>query len=647
MTYLISTFGYLSLFFSLILAITILLVCLYSLADKQKGSLKIRIIIRYMFYFIAFLSLICCILLFFAIINDKFNISYVYGVSSSDLELKYKWASLYSSQEGSLLLWLFLLTSMIAIFIRTTLQALNKIEFHIMTIFAAILIFTLIPLVFFTQPFKISTVEQIEGLGLNPLLVDPAMLIHPPILLSGLVSTAIPFTVATSIAIAKSSTLLTNWTLLIRRWILLAIFLLTLGNILGAWWAYTVLGWGGFWGWDPVENSAVLALLPMIALLHNSYFTNQKKAFTHMNIFLGSLGFILAIFTTFNVRSGAIDSVHSFAQSDTGYYYLIYLTFLVLLNVYSLMFIQPKEKVRIPGLLSKESTLIFNAFINLLITFSIVSTLILPIIFEVVKQEKIIISPSFYNQTIGSLLLILIIVLSISSILPPKYENEKSSYKKIIPLCTMLLAFFFIAIATNFDKFLPIFGIGCSMIICYGSLRAIYTNLLKPKNNFKKDFLKQASHLTHIGVAIFTIGAISATAFQTYQQFTISPGNEYQLGDYNFVYHSLTYENLNKNGIDMEVSANISIFKENNMIAELRPGKRFFNSNPNQPVGIVDIDRGITKDIYLFVQTWDEELNSQFHIYINPFINLLWLGGVIYLLGIAVALVKYRVSYNE
>ena len=115
---------------------------------------------------IALLSLISSILLFFAIINDEFNISYVYGVSSSDLELKYKWASLYSSQEGSLLLWLFLLSSMIAIFIRTTLQALNKIEFHIMAIFSAILIFTLIPLVFFTQPFKISNVEQIEGLGL-------------------------------------------------------------------------------------------------------------------------------------------------------------------------------------------------------------------------------------------------------------------------------------------------------------------------------------------------------------------------------------------------------------------------------------------------------------------------------------------------
>ena len=645
MTYLISTIGYLNLFFSLILAITIFLICLYQLIYKQHSQYKITI--KYMFYLIALLILISSMLLFFAIINDEFNISYVYGVSSTNLELKYKWASLYSSQEGSLLLWLFLLTSMISIFLRTSFNAFTKIEFHIMAIFSTILIFTLIPLVFFSQPFKISTIDQIEGLGLNPLLVDPAMLIHPPILLSGLVSTVIPFTIAVSVAISKRSNLLINWTLLIRKWILLAIFLLTFGNLLGAWWAYTVLGWGGFWGWDPVENSAILALLPMIALLHISYFTNQKKAFAHMNVFLGSLGFILAIFTTFNVRSGAIDSVHSFAKSDTGFYFLIYLTFLVLLNIYALISIKPMEKLRIPGLLSKESTLIFNAFINLLITLSIISTLILPIIFEIVKQEKIIISPSFYNQTIGSLLLILIIALSISSILPPKSENKKKSYGRMLYLTILLAPFLLIALATNFNKFLPIFGIGCSIIICYGSLHSIYVNLLKSKNNIRSIFNKQASHLTHIGVAIFTIGAISATAFQTHQQFTLSPGNEFQLGEYKIIYNSLTYEEIDKNGIDMEVNANIAMFKENNMIAELAPGKRFFTNNPSQPVGIVDIKRSVTKDIYIFIQTWNKELDSQFHIYINPFINLLWFGGALYLFGIGISFVQYKESQHE
>jgi len=642
MTYLISTLGYLSLLLSLILSITILLICLYQFSNKQNSNLNIQIILRYIFYTITIFIFISSALLFIAIINNEFNISYVYGVSSSDLELKYKWASLYSSQEGSLLLWLLILTSMIAIFLRTSSRSFAKIEFQIMAIFSAIIIFTLIPLVFFTQPFTISMIDQNEGLGLNPLLVDPAMLIHPPILLSGLVSTVVPFTIATSVAISKNNHLVVNWTSIIRRWILLAIFLLTLGNLLGAWWAYTVLGWGGFWGWDPVENSAVLALLPMIALLHISYFANQKKAFTNMNIFLGSLGFILAIFTTFNVRSGAIDSVHSFAQSDTGFYYLIYLTFLVVLNIYALTLSKSTEKLRIPGLLSKESTLIFNAFINLLIALSIVSTLILPIIFEVSRQEKIIISPSFYNQTIGSLLLMLIIALSISSMLPSKYEDKTRSYKKIFPLTAMILPFFFIAIATNFDKFLPIFGIGCSIIICYGSLNSMYLNLSKSKNNIKNMFKKQASHLTHIGVAIFTIGAISATAFQTNQQFTIAPGDDLQLGEYKVIYRSLTYEEMNKNGIDLEVSANIALFKENKLVAELQPGKRFFVSNPNQPVGIVDIQRGFTKDIYLFIQTWNEELNSQFHVYFNPFINLLWLGGTLYLLGNIVAFIQHK-----
>jgi len=642
MSYIISVVGYLSLLIALILSIVNLMLGLIEINTLSNNKLSAffsfnkKVIYKYSnanFYLINFLIFIGFMTLFIAIILNQFNIGYVYSVSSNELELKYKWAALYSSQEGSLLLWSFVLSTSISLFIKSTIKKFSSIQMQISMIFAAILIFTLIPLVFFTSPFTISVINQIEGQGLNPLLLDPTMLIHPPILLSGLISTAIPFSIAVATGIWGNKTLLAEWNAIIKKWILCSIFLLTLGNILGAWWAYTVLGWGGFWGWDPVENSAILALLPMIGLLHTTYMSKTRGGFEYINILLGFLGFLLAIFTTFNVRSGIIDSVHSFAESDIGLYYLIYLSVLIIFSIFALSKTTTQKSIHIPSLLSKESTIIINVFINLMIALAILSTLILPIIFELIKNEKIIISPDFYNQTIGSLLLILLIALSVSAMLPSKFISNQKALLELRPLFLLLSVFFILAIMTNLDNFLPIFGIACSLAICYGSLKAIMRSIKLP-------FQDYASHLTHIGIAIFAIGAISATAFQTHYQFSINPNESYVIGEYEFKFKGIYSEKKESNNIDIEALAKIEMIKNNKKITELNPGKRFFENFPSQPVAIVDIHRGFTTDVYIFIQSWNNDLKSQFHVYFNPFINLLWLGGGIYLIGIMLAIIQ-------
>ena len=186
---------------------------------------------------------------------------------------------------------------------------------------------------------------------------------------------------------------------------------------------------------------------------------------------------------------------------------------------------------------------------------------------------------------------------------------------------------------TNLDNFLPIFGIACSLAICYGSLKRIIKNIRLPLKDY-------ASHLTHIGIAIFAIGAISATAFQTQHQFTINPNESYKIGEYEFKFKGIFSEEKNNNNIDVEALAKIEINKNNKLITELNPGKRFFENYPSQPVAIVDIHRGFTSDIYIFIQSWNNQLKSQFHVYFNPFINLLWLGGGIYLIGIMMAMLE-------
>ena len=610
------------------------------------SMMKINI---YLINLCLFIAIAC---LYIAILTNQFNISYVFSVSSINLETKYKWAALYSSQEGSLLLWAFILSTFIHIFVRTSLNKFHELQLSIVSIFSIIIMLTLIPLVLFTSPFVLSAINQIDGKGLNPLLIDPTMLIHPPILLSGLVSTAIPFSVAIATGIATKKGIAVTWSVVIRKWILVSIFLLTLGNILGAWWAYTVLGWGGFWGWDPVENSAILALLPMIGLLHATYLHQKKGGFEYINLLLGTLGFILAIFTTFNVRSGAIDSVHSFAESDIGLYYLIFLSVLVILSIYSINKNDFHGSIKITSLLSKESAIIINIFITTMIMLAILSTLILPITFEMLKDQKIILSPDFYNQTIGALILILLTALSISSSLPKKFTSNKKSILEVTPILLLLSIFLLIAIIINIDQILIFLAFASCIGICYGSIISI--TRIKFKKNYNKNnlhiqlFIRSlSSHITHIGLALFAIGAISATTFQSHNQFTIAPGESYNIGQYSFKYNALRSSNPNKNGIETEVIADISLFKNNKLITSLFPGKNFFTSFPAQPVAIVDIDRSIIQDTYIFLQKWDNNLNTQFHIYINPFINLLWLGGLLYLLGTGMALFEESVVKNE
>ena len=236
------------------------------------------------------------------------------------MEIWYKIASLYSGQAGSLLIWTLAISLGTLLLSRTRTAVFQYRGLNAVTILAFVILAFLFPLTFLSSPFELTTQVFTEGIGLNPLLVDPTMLIHPPMLLLGLASTAIPFAIRLGIIISRTAN--SEWSQSLRRWTLISLLILSAGNFLGAWWAYTVLGWGGYWGWDPVENCAILPLIPLAVLLHSKPLQERLGLFYNWNLMLGCLPFILAIFGTFNVRSGLITSVHSFAESDIGPYFL-------------------------------------------------------------------------------------------------------------------------------------------------------------------------------------------------------------------------------------------------------------------------------------------------------------------------------------
>ncbi len=291
------------------------------------GSARTLIAARRAIVATAALTTLAVLVLAYALLANDFSIAHVASVSSSDMQPWMKWASIYSGQPGSLLYWTWMLSLFLGAFTITTLRHIPWGAPHAIATMGVLLLAFLIALVFFASPFRINPITPLDGQGLNPLLVDSGMLIHPPALLAGLVSTAVPFTLGAAALLAGR--LDAAWVRHARNWALLSFLMLSIGNFLGAWWAYTVLGWGGYWGWDPVENSAILPLLPMTAFLHALMVQERRSMLKGWNLTLVLSSFALAVFGTFNVRSGLVASVHSFAQSEVGPYFLVLLGLVV------------------------------------------------------------------------------------------------------------------------------------------------------------------------------------------------------------------------------------------------------------------------------------------------------------------------------
>ena len=343
-----------------------------------------------------------------ALLTDDFSIAHVVAVSSSDMLPHMKWAALYSGQPGSLLFWTWLLSLMLAAFALVTVPRIPWGAAHATAASGAILAAFLIPAVFLASPFEVSPATPADGAGLNPLLVDPAMLVHPPFMLAGLVSTAVPF--ALGAAALLSGRIDGRWIRAVRPWALWSWLLLSVGNILGAWWAYTTLGWGGFWGWDPVENSAILPLLPMTAFVHSLMVQERRGMLKLWNLALVFAAFALAVFGTFNVRSGLVTSVHAFALSDVGPYFLGLLGITLAASVVLLGWRSGRLRADhdFDSLASRESALIVNNYLFTILALVILGATLFPVFSELARDARITVTAPFYNDVVGPLAIALL-----------------------------------------------------------------------------------------------------------------------------------------------------------------------------------------------------------------------------------------------
>ena len=596
----------------------------------------------------------CIILATLCLLNEllisNFNLQYVAQYTSYETPLFFKFTALWAGQAGSLLFWTFIMSIYSLIYINVTLKSMEYLKYSSYGILSFIFAFFLLLSNFIANPFEPVSSDIIvqNGNGLNPLLQNVTMAIHPPMLYLGFIGTTILFVMSLSAIISKSITF--EWIQSIRRWSLITWTFLSAGIILGGYWAYNELGWGGYWAWDPVENSSLMPWLILTAFIHSSMIQEKRGMLKSWNILLASSTFLLVILGTFITRSGIISSVHSFTAENLGPLFLSFLSILILFTGYWVFKRSDllKSDNKIDSFTSREGGFLYNNLILLLMCFIVLWGTLFPILSEAWNGEKIYVGATYFNQLNVPIGLALLFLMGIGPLLSWKKTSRSTLLLNFkIPMLVSFISGIIYAIFFGLSDLYPLvtcMGIFFTATSIIGEFRKSY-NKSKNRNKsilqtiiniFLSNRHKNGGYIVHIGITLLFVGFIGR-AFEVEKEFNLSPGEEIYFANYIFKLNSITSEARDNHYAfisDMDV-----IDERNSLLTSLYPEKRiYFYWNPDpekrQPHSELDIYSTMKKDIYSIFSAYDAEKNQgYFKIMINPLVNWVWIGGIVMVIG--------------
>ena len=599
-------------------------------------------------------SIIATLLLLNSLLLSNFDINYVAHYTSIETPKFYKITALWAGQSGSLLFWLFILSVYSLIVLYQYKHKHVKLMPWVLLVILCVQMFFLILVNFIENPFAPTEADFVvtNGNGLNPLLQNLTMAIHPPTLYLGYVGFTIPFAFAIAALIIKDTGFL--WIRSIRRWTLIAWLFQSAGIILGGWWAYQELGWGGYWAWDPVENASFMPWLTGTAFLHSIIIQEKKGMLKIWNMILILLTFTLCIFGTFLTRSGVMSSVHSFAVSDLGPIFLVFIFIILIICIY--LIIKRREiftsDKRIESITSRESGFLFNNVIFIIICFTVFWGTIFPVISEAIRGEKITVGAPFFNQVNIPIGLFLLFLTGVGPMLVWRRTSKKIFIRhftlpSVIATIVFLICFLFGIKNTTLISF-PLTGFVMASILLE-FYRGIKSRILRFKETFLKALVtlisknrsRYGGYIVHIGIVFMFVG-FSGTAFDKETEFALKEGNKKEFNAYNFELVSIIPQERPNH---MAWIAWLNVWNQNNqLITTLYPEKRvYFHRDPNpdkrQPHSELDIYGTITKDIYSIFSGVDMvERIAYLKIMINPLVWWVWLGGYVLVFGTLISL---------
>jgi cytochrome c-type biogenesis protein CcmF len=572
-------------------------------------------------------SFVCLILSF---LYDDFSLKYVSSNSNSSLPFYYKISATWAGHEGSMLLWCLILSFWMYLASKYSKSLDGRFRNSFLSILGLLNIGFLIFLAFTSNPFERNISIPIDGKDLNPLLQDFGLIIHPPMLYMGYVGLSVVFSFAVACLIHRDfSPELARW---IRPWALASWSFLTLGIALGSWWAYYELGWGGWWFWDPVENASFMPWLITTALIHSLITCEQKSMFKNWTIILAILAFSLSVLGTFLVRSGILISVHSFANDPArGIYILLFLAAIlgVALYIYfkNSSFMNDNLKFK---LLSRESFFLINNILLVTATFTILLGTIYPLILDLLGLEKISIGTPYYNAVFLPIMTPAIILAGYVPLM--LYLKNKRNFEllKHIYLSVGIILLFTLPSIYFLDEYnmLVLLGIFIFVWVICNLIYYIYKMYKESKN---MDLLKNKLGMifSHIGLAVFVLGATIVESNNLEQELVMSPGQVVKLKNYQFKLNQLSeYEGPNYTS----VKADFVIYRNDEIIAEVFPEKRLYNSS-EMPMTEAGIAPKINGDLYITLGNLISENKWSVRIYFKPMVRLIWLGAIMMFIG--------------
>ncbi len=564
--------------------------------------------------FISFFSLM------YAYITSDFSNFNVFQNSHTDKPLIYKISGTWGNHEGSMLLWISIL-SIYGFFFSFT----KKIDIELKKLTLLIQSFLHLLFSFFiiltSNPFLINSVAVTEGLGLNPILQDPGLAIHPPVLYAGYVGYSIIFSLAIASLLNKNNN--EEWLYIAKKWSLISWTCLTGGIALGSYWAYYELGWGGWWFWDPVENISLMPWIAGLALVHSLLMIRGEQVLNRWIIFLSILCFSLSIFGTFLVRSGILTSVHSFA-ADASRGLFILLIFFIITGFGFLVFLLKKPETSKPITLlfvNKVSALIFNNILMIIATLTVLLGTIYPIIVEVLTDKRISVGAPYFNSTVIPIMIPGFLLMSIAPILSWQTNKIRSARNYVI---FFILISLIIVIQSYFFKFNTwgIIGLILGSWIIFASLFAILTSY---KLNFNFRFFQKINpHIAHIGVGIAIVGITCSSVFKNEFTYNIVEGENFKINKTDIVFDKI--ETTNEMNFQ-SLRANFLISKNKKVIGSVKAGKNYY------PVSkMITTEAGIFhewfRDVYFILgEQKDNEWLVKVHV--NPFVSFIWVGVII------------------
>ncbi|MDL1901492.1 heme lyase CcmF/NrfE family subunit [Anaerolineae bacterium CFX9] len=621
------------------------------------------------------LLVIASVALLAALLGEQYQIAYVWQVTNPSTPLFYRFTALWGSQEGSLLFWCLIMSIFTFFAIGWGTRHDRRLLPGVIAWSMATLAFFIGLVLFLENPFERywiaadGTVVQSlfipagaaapsatrlaeTARGLNPLLRHFGMIIHPPMLYLGFTGFVIPFAFAMS-ALA-SGELSANWIRATRRWSLIAWLFLSLGLLLGGRWAYDVLGWGGYWGWDPVENAAFIPWLVGTAFIHSVMIQEKRGMLKTWNMMLVIFTFSAVIFGTFATRSGLIDSVHSFAQSEIGVPMFLFWASMTLIGVVLIVWRWSRGELRgehhFSGVQSREFLFVLNNVVFVTLAIAIFwGSFGAPIVSQIVMNTDITLGGDYFNAVTPPLFLVMYLLMGVAPLSAWGASSvARMGRAAVVPLILTLITLGLFIIG-GMGTPGALFGYGVVLLAGYVALYEIWRGAQARTRSagealpvaliriFARNRRRYGGFIVHFGITVIGIGVIGSTAFQAQTQQTLRPGESLRLQDYTLVYDSVDLGQIADDGRVIDI-ANLTLLRGGQPIATLRPRHDFFpgaGGAAGQQMIIAGAHSTLENDFYVLLAglSGADSRTATFRVYINPLVNLVWWGGLILILG--------------